>query len=552
MEMSYDVSELEKEIEKYLFFPETPELKKGEIVKCRILEILDEFVIVDIGQKTEGKIRKSEIDKEKLRKGEVVEAVFLGRSADGLYKLSYRQAKERKMAEYLTKLMKERKAVHGIVIGKDRSFYEVDVGDFSGLGVGRYIALCPLSQAEDIKPGGHYEFMIKDRAKNGKFILSRKDYLRILQEEERKKVLEKLKVGAVLEGKIIRVTNLYAEIDFGGGIRGKILRDDVDWNKVESCKDFLQKGDVVKVKILETEPYIRASIKHLRNDPWQEAGKIFKQGDIIEGYISDIKSFGAFVKIKVGDDEIEALLPYSEAGWDKKELKDKFEVGQKISATIINLSPEDRKITLSLKRILPNPYDVLKQTPDKVRKAKVIEEIDRGFIVDLEVEEAKANIRAFLPRGEVSWFYEEKSSVKKGDEINVKVIAVRGKDVVVSKRKSEENVLKKIYEEIKGKVVKCIVLFTPGKKDKGLWVIFDHADKKFKGIVPVGELVSKIGNYSKGEEIKCEIIDYNEKIDTLILSESKAALKEVGGGKVSLSLGALLESSLSSTTKRKN
>jgi len=159
---NYDIAELEKEIEKYLFFPEKSELKKGEIVKCRIIDIVDDYVIVDLGLKTEGRIKKNEIDEEKLKKGEIIEAMYLGRSEDGLYRLSYKLAKEKRFSEYLTKMMTERKAVHGLVIGRDRGFYEVDVGEFSGLGLGKYIALCPVSHAEDIKPGGHYEFMVRD------------------------------------------------------------------------------------------------------------------------------------------------------------------------------------------------------------------------------------------------------------------------------------------------------------------------------------------------------------------------------------------------------
>ncbi len=532
--------DIAEEIEKYLI-AEQFEPQKGHIVKCRIIEILDDIVLVDLGLKTEGKIKKSEIDERWLRNGKEVEAVFLGRGADGLYKLSYKAAKEMKMVEYLERLRRERKPVHGIVLGKTKSFYDVDVGDLSGLNVGEYIALCPVSHAADIKVGGHYEFAIRDRAENGKFILSRKDYLQILKEEERKKVLAQLKPGAVMECKVIRVTNLYADVDFGGGIRGKILRDDVDWNRVESCRDKLVRGQEIKVKIIETEPFIRASIKHLTRDPWLLASEKYKVGDVIEGEISDIKDFGAFIKVDVGGAFIEALLPFSEAGWNKAEAKKKFNVGDKVSAVIINFAPEQRKLTLSLKKILPNPYDILRNEPNKVRRAIVRSEVSRGYIVELYIEEAETHIKAFLPKSEISWFLNDTISLKEGDEIDVKTIFVRWDDVVVSKKKVEEDVMKNIYEDIKGREFEARVILAPDKKDRGLWVSFNVDGKIIKGFIPLSELVSKIINYSKDEIVKCQVIDYDSRLDTIILSENKAMLDEASGNKVTVTLGSLLE-----------
>ncbi|GBD04209.1 30S ribosomal protein S1 [bacterium HR19] len=541
--MQSEKIDIAKEIEKYLLFQDI-QPKKGEIVKCKIIDILDNFVIVELGLKTEGKIKKSEIDKEKLKKGEIIEAVFLGRSSeDGLYRLSYKEAKERKIREYVERIISERRSIVGVVVGKNKGFYEVDIGDFSGLGIGSYIAYCPFSLAEDIKVNGFYEFMVKEITQDGRFILSRKDYLNILKEEERKRVLEKLKPGAVLEGKIVRVTALYAEIDFGGGIRGRILRDDVDWGRVESCKDKLQKGQEVKVKILETEPYIRASLKHLKADPWEEMEKNYKVGDVVEGEVSDIKNFGVFVKIKVGESEIEALLPRSEAGWDGADLKEKFKIGQKISASIINISREEKRVTLSLRKILPNPYEVLEKEPDKLRKAIVVEDKGKVYEVEVIVDEAETKVSAILPKGELSWFVDDKIQLQKGQEIDVKVISVKGRSVIVSKRKAEREEFFKILKDINGKIVEGKVVSAPFKGDKFLWIEFDYNGKKLKGVIPSNELSGKISSYSKGETVKAEVIGFDKNFDVIILSENKAVLKETSsGGKVSFSLGNLLES----------
>ncbi len=537
--MQQEKTDIAKEIEKYLFI-QTEEPKKGKILNCKIVEILDDYVIVELGLKTEGKIKKSEIEKEKLKKGQEIQAVMLGRSSDGLYKLSYKEAKEIKMREYLSELMQKRKSVIGVVVGKSKNFYEIDVGDFSGLGIGSYIAYCPFSLAEDIKVGFHYDFMIKERAQDGRWILSRKDYLQILQEEEKRRVLEQLKPGAVIEGKIILVRDAYAEIDFGGGIRGKILRDDIAWTRVESCHDFLKKGDVIKVKILETEPFIRASVKHLKGDPWAELIQKFKVGDIVEGEVSDIKNFGVFVKIKVNDSEIEALLPFSEASWGEEV---KFEKGQNITASIINISPEQRKVTLSLKKILPNPYDIIERTKDKEREA-IVSEIEKGaYIVDLVVEEANTKIKAILPKNEVSWFLNgEEIKLDIGEQIKVKPIAVRGKKVFVSKRKVEEDEIKILANEIKGKIFPAKVLLTPDKKDRFIIVAFPYNGKLIKGIIPQDELSGRITNYSKDEEIKAEVLGYDTKSENIILSENKAILREASGKKSGMSLSSLFDS----------
>lgn len=536
--MKQDIINIEKEIEKYLY---NPEIRKGGIVRGRIVDVSEDYAIVDLGFKIEGKIRTHEIDREKLKIGETVEAQVVGRTSDGLFMLSYKMAKERRINEYLSELFKSGKSVIGTVVGKTKRGYEVDVGEFSGLDLGKYFVLCPFSEAGDIKVGGQYEFAIKKNEENGKFFLSRKAYLQMLREEERKRVLSSLKVGAILEAKVVMVTNFYAEVDFGGGIRGKILRDDVDWNRVESCKDKLKKGQVVKVKILEMEPYIRASIKHVHGNPWEKVTELFKNGDVVEGEVSDIKDFGVFVKIKIGESDIEALLPFSEAGWDRgEEVKNKFYVGQSVSATIINILPNERKITLSLKKMLPNPYDILKNSLNKERKAVVRVAGRRGYVVDINVEEAGAKIRAFLPKSEVSWFINEEDSLKEGDEIEVKVLSVRGNDVIVSRKKVNEDFVNSIIQELSGKTISAKVAQEPDIRARGLWVVFEYEGKFLRGFIPVSELASKISSYSKDETVQCELVDYSKNIDAFILSENKSILKEIKKQTQGVSLGALL------------
>lgn len=529
---------IERELEKYLY-NDISEIQKGQIVKCRIVDIIGENAIVDLGFKIEGKIKTSEIDKEKLYPGETIEAQVVSRGGQGLFILSYKAAKEKRLNDYLSKLYEEGKSVHGIVIGKSKGGFEVDVGELSGLDFGRYVLFCPFSEAEDIKVGSHYEFAIKKSDRGDRYILSRKTYLQVIREEERKKVLSTLKVGAIMEGKVIKVSNLFAEIDFGGGVRGRILRDDIDWNRVESCKDRLKNGQVVKVKIMEIDPDIRCSIKHIYDNPWYRAKEIFKAGDVVEGEISDVKDFGVFVKLKVGESEVEALLPFSEASWDRGEdIKNKFQVGQTISAAVINVSPEERKITLSMKKVLPNPYESLRTFQDKVRKAVVRSVSRKGYIVDVEVEEAQAKVRAFLPKSEISWFIDSEN-LKEGDEIEVKVLSVRKDDVIVSKKKVNEELLKNILDELVGKTVKARIVQNIDRATKGVWVVFEKDGKFLRGFVPVNELVSKISGYSKDEEIKCEVLDYSKNIDAFVLSENKVMLKEVKGQSQGVSLGAI-------------
>lgn len=537
MRQNQDKINIEKELEKYLY-NDVGEIQRGSIVKCKIVDVIGDYAIVDLGFKIEGKIRASEIDKENLYPGQIVEAQVVSKGGEGLFILSYKAAKEKRLNEYLSKLYEQGKAIHGVVIRKSKGGYDIDIGELSGLGFGRYILFCPFSESEDIQEGGQYEFAIKKSEKD-RYLLSRKLYLQTIREEERKKVLSSLKVGAVMEGKIVRVSNLFAEIDFGGDIRGRILRDDVDWNRVESCKQKLKKGQVIKVKILEVDPDIRCSIKHIYANPWYKAKELFKSGDIVEGEISDVKDFGVFVKIKVEDSEVEALLPFSEASWDKGEdIKGRFQVGQVISAAIINVSPEDRKITLSMKKVLPNPYDALRSSPDKVRKAVVRNVGKKGYIVDVDVEEAQAKVRAFLPLSEVSWFMDSET-LKENDEIQVKTLSVRKDDVVVSKKKVQEDVLKKIIDDAVGKVVKAKIVRSIDRSTKGVWVVFEKDGKLLRGFVPLNELVSKVTGYSKDEEISCEVLDYDKNIDAFILSESKVVLKEMKNLNQGITLGAL-------------
>ncbi len=326
--------------------------QKGDLVRGQICGYDSDGVIVDIGAKTSATcpIREARIDasvpvEEVLKKGEVYEFLIIKEEDDeGRFTLSYKKVALAYAWKELEELKEQDATVEGTVAAVVRGGVLVDVK-----GVRGFIPSSHL-RAKDIDNivGQTIEMKILtlDSHQNN-FILSNKKVYSDAAEENKEAMFSKLEVGQVVKGEVVRITDFGAFIDIGG-MDGLLPLSQMSWRWVDHPSDILKIADTINVEIIgidNEKQRVSLSLKNLEADPWNEAKDKLKEGDKVEGLVTRIKNFGAFVEVFPG---VEALLPMNELSEYQSSKGIIVNVGDKVNTTIIKFQPEDRRISLSL------------------------------------------------------------------------------------------------------------------------------------------------------------------------------------------------------------
>lgn len=326
--------------------------QKGDLVRGQICGYDSDGVIVDIGAKTSAicPIREARIDasvpvEEVLKKGEVYEFLIIKEEDDeGRFTLSYKKVALAYAWKELEELKEQDATVEGTVAAVVRGGVLVDVK-----GVRGFIPSSHL-RAKDIDNivGQTIEMKILtlDSHQNN-FILSNKKVYSDATEENKEAMFSKLEVGQVVKGEVVRITDFGAFIDIGG-MDGLLPLSQMSWRWVDHPSDILKIADTINVEIIgidNEKQRVSLSLKNLEADPWNEAKDKLKEGDKVEGLVTRIKNFGAFVEVFPG---VEALLPMNELSEYQSSKGIIVNVGDKVNTTIIKFQPEDRRISLSL------------------------------------------------------------------------------------------------------------------------------------------------------------------------------------------------------------
>lgn len=344
---AYTDDEFESLISQYDY-----KFQKGDLVKGIVCGYDSEGVIVDIGAKTSGIVpeREARIDLTKsieatLEKGSVYELLIIKEEdADGRFTLSYKKVAMAYVWKELEDLKAEDATVEGVVVSVVKGGVLAEVK-----GVRGFIPSSHLRAKDtDNIVGEKIELKILslDPAQNN-FILSNKKVYSDAQEETKENMFSALEVGQVVEGEVVRITDFGAFIDIGG-MDGLLPLSQMSWRWVDHPSDILKISDKVKVEIIgidHDKQRVSLSLKNLEADPWIEAKNQIKEGDLVDGTITRIKHFGAFVEVFSG---VEALLPNNEVVDYQNKNNCILNVGDTIKTTVIKFNPDDRRISLSL------------------------------------------------------------------------------------------------------------------------------------------------------------------------------------------------------------
>ena len=404
--------------------------KVGEIVNGNVLDIANDYVVVDIGYKAEGQIAISEfMDAEgniTVSKGDVVE-VYVDQADgtdDALVELSKDKAEKLKIWHQVSLACEMDELVKGKIVARVKGGLSVDIGVKAFL-PGSQVDIRPIRNLEKFLDQEFDFKVIKFNKRRGNIVLSR----RVLLEKERaslkERTLASLKEGNVLTGTVKNITEYGAFVDFGG-IDGLLHITDMSWGRVNHPSEMVQVGDEIEVKILKFNPEterVSLGLKQISEDPWIHADEKYHVGDRVQGKVVSLTDYGAFVELEEG---IEGLIHISEMSWTRrvKHPSKMVAIGDQIESIVLDIDQKNKRISLGMKQIEPNPWTLLHERyPVGTRILGKIRNItDFGIFIGIE-----EGIDGLVHISDLSWTQKVKHPselFKKGDEVEAVVLNI--------------------------------------------------------------------------------------------------------------------------------
>jgi small subunit ribosomal protein S1 len=539
---------------------------EGSVLKGTVVGIENEFVLIDVGLKSEGRVALKEFaapgQKHEIKVGDIVE-VYLERMEDkhGEAVLSREKARREESWTQLERQFKDNQRVTGVIFGRVKGGFTVDLNGAVAFLPGSQVDIRPV---RDVGPlmGTPQPFQIlkMDRAR-GNIVVSRRAVLEESRAEARNELVANLKEGQVLTGVVKNITDYGAFVDLGG-VDGLLHVTDIAWRRINHPSEALSIGQTVKVQVIRFNPEtqrISLGMKQLEADPWEGVADKYPVGTKFTGRVTNITDYGAFVELEPG---IEGLVHVSEMSWTKKNVHPGkiVSTSQEVEVMVLDVDPVKRRISLGLKQCLDNPWTsfVDKYPVGTELQGDVKNITEFGLFVGLPGE-----IDGMVHLSDLSWDKPGEEAVqafKKGDSVKVKVL-----DVDVEKERISlgiKQLQKDTFAEAantlkKGSVVTCTVTAVV---DGGIEVAVQDG---LSGFIKKADLSrerseQRPDRFAVGEKVDAKIIQVDPKSRRLTLSikakeveEDKQAMAEFGSSDSGASLGDILGAALNKAKKGK-
>ncbi len=500
--------------------------EQGKIVEGIVVSVDERSVLVDIGFKSESAISIREFSNSNLPEVGSKIKVFIDSVEDGIgrLRLSKKKADFYLNLEKLEKTMEKNESVTGILRRRVKGGMIIDLDNLEAFLPGSQISTKPIPNLDQFI-GKESEFkIIKIDKERRNIIVSRKQVLIEEQQSRLKGLKEEISEGAELDGEVRNITDYGAFIDLGG-IDGLLHITDMSWGHIKHPSDMLNIGDKVKVKVLKFDidnEKVSLGLKQLVPHPWENIETKYPEGTIVSGKVVNITNYGAFVELESG---VEGLVHVSEMSWTKKikHPKQMFKKGDSIKAIVLSTSKDERRISLGVKQMEANPWLTIEDRYPVGTQIKGVVKSITPFGVFIEIEE---DIEGLIHISDISWtkrIYHPKEVLKKGDEVEVKVlsidktlhrIALGIKQLHVDPWDNLDQKLP-INTEVKAKIVKIIA--------KGVLVDVSIEENTVEGFIPLSHLaipgLKKAGMaFEVDEELPLKVIELDLENRRLILS----------------------------------
>lgn len=535
---------------------------QGTVVKGTIVAVNDDFVTVDVGLKSEGRIAIREFGANAdLKVGDKVD-VFVDKyeDKDGQVVLSREKARREEAWAELEKSLEKGEHVIGTIFGRVKGGFTVDLNGAVAFLPGSQIDVRPI---RDVAPliGVAQPFQILKMDKlRGNIVVSRRSVLEESRSEQRSEIIKNLSEGQIVDGVVKNITDYGAFIDLGG-VDGLLHVTDISWKRINHPSEALSVGQNVKVQIIkfnQDTQRISLGMKQLEVDPWEGVDAKYPVGTRLKGRVTNITDYGAFVELDQG---IEGLVHVSEMSWTKKNIHPSklVSTSQEVDVVVLDVDQSKRRISLGIKQCQENPW---KTFADSHKVGDIIEGDIRnitefGLFLGLNSE-----IDGMIHMSDLSWDKPGEEAIKdykKGQTIQAKIL-----DIDVEKERVSLGVKQLTNDPFegaasnikKGDVVTAVV---SGIEETGINVDVNG----MKGFIKKTDLAKerseqKPDRFAVGEKVDAKVMTIDAKTHKLTLSikarevqEEKQALEEFGSTDSGASLGDILGAALKNAKKAK-
>ena len=532
---------------------------EGSVVEGKVISVEKEAIIVDIGLKSEGRILKREFGNEEktesIRIGDLVE-VYIERLEDsnGNTILSREKARREEAWVELEKLHKEEKIVTGVILGRVKGGFTVDIDGATAFLPGSQVDIKPIKDIHSIMNVPQKFQILKMDKKRGNIVISRRAVLEENRAEARSEIVSNIQEGQTLDGIVKNITDYGAFVDLGG-VDGLLHVTDISWKRINHPSEALKLGDNVKVKVIkfnDETKRISLGIKQLNEDPWHNIHERFPIGSKMSGVVTNITDYGSFVEL---EDGIEGLVHVSEMSWTKKNVHPNhlLSSSEKVEVMVLEIEEDKRRISLGIKQCMENPWDSFN------KEFKVNQEIegeiknitDFGIFVGL-----KGDIDGLVHLSDISWDGNGDELIKdfkQGTMLKTKILDINVENEKVSlgiKQLTEDKFTSELENIKLGDTVTCLINKIT---DNNIEVSIGD---NIKGGIKKSDLSrdrkdQRTDRFGIGDKVDATVIKIDKKqrsvnvsIKAREIEEEKQAMAEFGSSDSGASLGDILGAAL--------
>lgn len=430
LEMGLDAEmSFESALENYLN-PDFGDLEEGSIVKGEIVRIDADHILVDVNFKSEGQIPASEFRDAggniAVNVGDKVD-VFVARKneMEGTITLSYEKAKRMQLFDQLEEVQEKNATCKGTILRRIKGGYTVDLGGVEAFLPGSHVDLRPVPDM-DALVNQEYEFrVLKINRRRSNVIVSRRVLLEEERDSKRQDLLGTLAEEQIVQGRVKNITEYGVFVDLGG-LDGLLHITDMSWKRIRHPKEMVTMGQELELKVLSFDrdnQKVSLGLKQLVADPWQDITAKFPTDARLQGKVTNLVDYGAFVELEPG---VEGLVHISEMSWTRKlrHPSQMVKVGEEVEVVILGVDQEKKRISLGMKQVKPNPWEVVAEKfPEGTILEGAIKNITEfGMFIGIE-----DGIDGLIHVSDISWtkkIRHPNEAYQVGDMVQAKVLTV--------------------------------------------------------------------------------------------------------------------------------
>src|SRR3954454_18059868 len=403
---------------------------EGTVVKGTVVRIANDFVVVDVGLKSEGRVPLREFNNggvaAEIKEGDTVD-IFVDRmeNKDGEAVLSREKARREEAWTVLEKAFTDQERVMGTIFGRVKGGFTVDLSGAVAFLPGSQVDVRPVRDVGPLMGQAQQFAILKMDRRRGNIVVSRRAVMEETRAEDRTRLMGALSEGQVLDGVVKNITDYGAFVDLGG-VDGLLHVTDIAWKRINHPSEALTIGQQVKVQVIRFNPEtqrISLGMKQLMSDPWDGAGAKYPVGLKLKGRVTNITDYGAFVELEPG---VEGLVHVSEMSWTKKNVHPGkiVSTSQEVEVMVLDVDEPKRRISLGLKQAQGNPWELFLEAhpPGSEVEGEIRNITEFGLLIGIGPD-----IDGMVHMSDISWDEPGEQAMaryNKGDVVKAKVLDV--------------------------------------------------------------------------------------------------------------------------------